>query len=146
MNDVQREHAVPPVAPVDKAGVPLDLAVFAVRLLEFLTVLVTGALAVALVRDSLPVDAVPLYTRVVIVAAIAYGVLGESLGCYDVDAQFSLRRAWRRVAITWVTVALFMITLGFLLKSSDIISRGWALGWFLVGGTALLVVRAGATL
>nr|WP_310525382.1 undecaprenyl-phosphate glucose phosphotransferase [Polymorphobacter sp.] len=148
MNDLQRDHGLVTGTPqaVDKAGVPLDLAVFGVRLLEFLAVLVTGAIAVAFVRESLMPDVVALYTRVVIIAAIAYGVLGESLGCYDVDAQFSLRRAWRRVATTWVTTALFMITLGFLLKSSDVISRGWALGWFIFGGTLLLALRAAATL
>ena len=75
-------------------------------------------------------------------AAIAYGVLAESLGCYDIDAQFSLRRAWQRVFTTWLTVALFMITLGFLLKSSDVVSRAWALGWFGGGAVVLLGCRA----
>ncbi len=145
MNDVQLQQRPPKTKQGDKPGVPLDLAVFFVRLLEFVTVLVSGALATTLVRDTLTPDSAGLYSRVVVVAAIAYGVLGESLGCYDVDAQFSLRRAWQRVATSWVTVALFMITLGFLLKSSDVVSRGWALGWFAGGGAMLLTVRAVST-
>ncbi|WP_426163694.1 undecaprenyl-phosphate glucose phosphotransferase [Sandarakinorhabdus sp. DWP1-3-1] len=145
MNDIQLQPRPPLTKQGDKPGVPLDLAVFFVRLLEFVTVLVSGALATALVRDTLTPDSAGLYSRVVVVAAIAYGVLGESLGCYDVDAQFSLRRAWQRVATSWVTVALFMITLGFLLKSSDVVSRGWALGWFAGGGAMLLAVRAAST-
>ncbi|GGE03655.1 undecaprenyl-phosphate glucose phosphotransferase [Polymorphobacter glacialis] len=145
MKDVRLQ---PPLeAPkTSKPGVPLDLAIFGVRVLEFLTVLASGALATFLVRDSLSVEAVSSYGRVVFVAAIAYGVLAESLGCYDIDAQFSLRRAWQRVATTWVTVALFMITLGFLLKSSDVVSRGWALGWFVAGGLTLLMLRAISTI
>ena len=145
MNDVGLQQHPPATTQTDKPGVPLDLAVFFVRLLEFATVIISGAIATALVRDTLTTDSAGLYSRVVVVAAIAYGVLGESLGCYDVDAQFSLRRAWQRVATSWVTVALFMITLGFLLKSSDVVSRGWALGWFAGGGLMLLTVRAFST-
>ncbi len=145
MNDIRLDQRPPVTTQSDKPGVPLDLAVFFVRLLEFATVIISGAIATALVRDTLTPDSAGLYSRVVVVAAIAYGVLGESLGCYDVDAQFSLRRAWQRVATSWVTVALFMITLGFLLKSSDVVSRGWALGWFAGGGLMLLTVRAFST-
>ncbi len=145
MNDIRLQQRPPVTTQSDKPGVPLDLAVFFVRLLEFATVIISGAIATALVRDTLTTDSAGLYSRVVVVAAIAYGVLGESLGCYDVDAQFSLRRAWQRVATSWVTVALFMITLGFLLKSSDVVSRGWALGWFAGGGMLLLLVRAFST-
>ncbi len=146
MNDMRFDTPPAPTSAADRPGVPLDFAVFAVRVLEFLTVLATGAIAVAIVRDTLSDDVALLYARVVIVTAIAFGVLAESLGCYDVDAQFSLRRAWQRLASTWVTVALFMITLGFLLKSSDVVSRGWALGWFAAGGAAMLGQRALTTL
>jgi Undecaprenyl-phosphate glucose phosphotransferase len=132
--------------PLDKQGIPLDLAIFCIRLLEFLAVLGSGALAVWLVRSSLAVDDVTVYTRVVFLSAVAFGVLSESLGCYDIDAQFSLRRAWQRVATAWVTVALFMITLGFLLKSSDAVSREWAVSWFCAGAAILLVLRAGTYL
>ena len=146
MNDMRFDRVVAAPKPADKQGVPLDVAIFGVRVVEFLAVLVTGAIAVELVQDTLSTDDGALYMRVVIVAAIAYATLAESLGCYDVDAQFSLRRAWQRVMSTWVTVALFMITLGFLLKSSDVVSRGWALGWFGTGGVTLLTLRAVSTL
>ncbi len=146
VNDMRFNVRPVPATSVDRQGVPLDFAVFAVRVLEFLMVLGTGAVALSVVRDTLTDDVELLYARVVIVAAIAFGVLAESLGCYDVDAQFSLRRAWQRLASTWVTVALFMITLGFLLKSSDVVSRGWALGWFAAGGAVMLGQRALTTL
>jgi Undecaprenyl-phosphate glucose phosphotransferase len=146
VNNQRFDHPVVPQRATDKPGVPLDIAIFAVRVLEFLVVLGTGALAIFLVRDTLSMEAVTAYTRVVFVAAIAFGVLAESLGCYDIDAQFSLRRAWQRVTTTWLTVALFMITLGFLLKSSDVVSRSWALGWFGGGAVALLLARAASTI
>ncbi|MEY2883803.1 MAG: hypothetical protein RL490_1527 [Pseudomonadota bacterium] len=129
----------------DKPGVPIDVAVFAVRLLEFVAILVSGFIAAALIGDAMSATDMAVHHRVIVIAALAYAVFSESFGCYDLDAQFSLRTAWQRVATGWLTVALFMITLGFLLKSSDAVSRGWALSWFLGGGTSLLLTRAGAT-
>lgn len=146
MNEVRFNHAAVEQTAPGKPGVPLDLAIFFVRLIEFFVVLGSGTLAVVLVRDTMSADTATAYTRVVFVSAIAYGVLAESLGCYDIDAQFTLRRAWQRVLTTWFTVALFMITLGFLLKSSDVVSRAWALGWFGGGAVALLAARAGSTM
>ncbi|MFZ4110986.1 MAG: undecaprenyl-phosphate glucose phosphotransferase [Polymorphobacter sp.] len=146
VNDLHFRVETGAVNAVGKAGVPLDFAIFIVRIVELLAVLASGAAAVSLVRDTLSDEAVAVYARVVFVAAIAFGVLAEMLGCYDVDAQFSLRRAWQRVTTSWVTVALLLITLGFLLKSSEAVSRGWALGWFAAGGLSLLVLRSVSTL
>lgn len=147
MNDLRFEQMRPAAAGGDtKRGVPLDAAILAVRLIEFLTVGLTGWLAIGLAGDSLGILNFALYQRIVMLAALAYGVMAESLGCYDIDAQFSLRMAWRRVAVTWMTVTLFMITLGFLLKTSEDVSRGWALAWFIGGGASLLLVRATSTL
>lgn len=146
MNEVRFYRPESDAKSSDKPGVPLDLAIFCVRIVEFLAVLVSGALAVLIVDDALSVAEMAVYSRVVFIASIAFAVLAEMLGCYDIDAQFSLRRAWQRVATAWVTVALFLITLGFLLKSSELISRGWALGWFAGGGLTLLLLRSGTTL
>lgn len=146
MNDLHFRVDTGPIAAVGKPGVPLDFAIFIVRLVELGAVLATGAFAVAIVRDTLNDEAVAIYARVVFLATIAFGVLAEMLGCYDIDAQFSLRRAWQRITTSWITVALFLITLGFLLKSSESVSRGWALGWFTAGGLTLLVLRSVSTL
>ena len=146
MNDVRFYRPDAESKPSDKPGVPLDLAIFCVRFIEFIAVLASGAIAVLIVGDTLTSAELAVHSRVVFIAGISFAVLAEMLGCYDIDAQFSLRRAWQRVATTWVTVALFLITLGFLLKSSESISRGWALGWFAAGGTTLLLLRSGTTL
>ena len=42
---------------------------------------------------------------------------------------------------SWVATALFMLTLGFLLKVSDDVSRVWVIGWFGIGGATLLGTR-----
>jgi Undecaprenyl-phosphate glucose phosphotransferase len=128
-----------------RAGIPLDVATIAVRLLEFLLVLGTGSLAIIAVNDTLDVAEIAVHLRVVFIMAIAFAVLAESLGCYDLDAQFSLRMAWQRVAMSWLTSALFMMTLGFMLKASDAVTRGWAFGWFAGGGAVLLLSRGATT-
>ena len=134
-----------PESKPSRAGIPLDVATVAVRILEFLLVLGTGSLAIIAVQQTLSVAEIAVHLRVVFIMAIAFAVLAESLGCYDLDAQFSLRVAWQRVAMTWLTSALFMMTLGFMLKASDAVSRSWAFGWFAGGGLALLLSRSATT-
>ncbi len=123
-----------------KTGVPLDAVIYTVRGIEFLLVLVSGTIASILLVPG-TVDPEVVYSRIVFVAAVAFAVLAETVGSYDIEAQFSLRQAWQRVATAWVTTSLFMVTLGFLLKASDQVSRQWALGWFLSGGVLLLSSR-----
>lgn len=129
----------------DRPGVPLELAVMILRILECFLVVVTGFLTILVLIDPARGLDPAVYGRVVLLGAIVFAALGETLGCYDLDAQFSLRTVWRRLAGSWVMTALFLITLGFLLKASDDISRGWSLAWFVGGGVALLLTRAGAT-
>lgn len=137
----------PPSGTTDagKPGVPLDVAVFATRGLEVLAVLGSGTLAVMLAREILSNDQYALHTRIVFMAAAIYAVVSELLGCYDVDALFSLRRAWQRVSFSWVATTLILITLGFLLKTSAEVARSWALSWFVGGGAVMLLVRGTAS-
>ena len=135
---------VEPVAPA-RRGVPLDIAIFASRVLELSLVLISGAIAILAINDQLSVIEVAEHLRVVFVMAIAFAVLAESFGCYDLDAQFSLRVAWQRILTSWLAAALFMMTLGFILRASDVVSRSWAGGWFVAGGGVLLVSRAAST-
>ncbi len=125
---------------------PLEFAVLILRVLEFLLVLVAGSLAATLLKEPAPGLSGAVYGRSILIGALAFAALGETMGCYDLDAQFSLRTVWRRLAGAWLMTAIFLLTLGFLLKVSDDVSRGWALTWFVGGGSALLLVRAGSTL
>jgi len=128
-----------------RAGIPLDFVILTVRIVEFALVLGSGLL----LSRTLPViddttrDA---YLRVIGVAAIAFAMLAETVGSYDIDAQFSLRQAWQRVLTAWLATTLFMVTLGFLLKASDQVSREWALLWVVVGGASLLIGRVAMTI
>jgi Undecaprenyl-phosphate glucose phosphotransferase len=125
------------------AGIPLDVVVLIVRAVEFVVVIVSGLLAIDWLVPAVA-DSDVVYSRIV-VAAIAFAVLAETVGSYDVEAQFSLRKAWQRVATAWMTTALFLLTLGFLLKTSDVVSREWAFGWFVSGGVLLMSTRLAMT-
>ena len=130
----------------DRAGIPLDAIVLAIRAIEFIVVIASGLIAIQLLVPSGGVAYDVVYSRIVFVGAVAFAVLAETVGSYDVEAQFSLRKAWQRVATSWVTTALFLLTLGFLLKTSDAVSRGWAVGWFAGGGALLLTTRLAMTI
>ena len=125
-------------------GVPLEFAVNILRVLEVLVVIASGLVVSHVLGEPRVLDAQALL-RVVLLAGIVFAAISESTGCYDLDAQFSLRTVWRRMAGSWIMTALFMLTLGFLLKASEDISRGWALAWFAGGGASLLLLRAGGT-
>ena len=129
----------PVVVPKTRTGIPLDFVIMVVRTIEFLVVLGSGTFAnMVLVSGSGDMES---YPRIVFVAAVAFAVLAETVGSYDIEAQFSLRQAWQRVATAWITTSLFMVTLGFLLKASDEVSRQWAFGWFISGGILLMSSR-----
>jgi polysaccharide biosynthesis protein PslA len=138
-----------PPAPVRMAGkgpgMPLGLAILLVRALEFLVIGMVGMLLLWFGGFELDGN-IAIYGRVTLIATLAFAVLAESLGGYDIEAQFSLRQGWRRVMLAWAMTALFLITMGFLLKASDAVSRAWAISWFLAGGSSLLLTRALATM
>lgn len=137
-------RGAPPVT--TKQGLPLDLIIWIVRAVEFLTVMVSGSVITTWFLGVDAAMAAADLDRVVFVAALAFSAVAEMVGSYDVDAQFSLRTAWQRGATAWISTALFMLTLAFLLRSSDMVSREWALYWFLIGGTMLLTARVGMTI
>lgn len=127
-------------------GVPLELAVFVIRVIEFALALGTGFLALILVEPASSAVPPAVYGRTILLGGLCFATLAEMMGCYDLDAQFSLRTLWRRLAVSWAMTTVFLITLGFSLKVSNDFSRGWALVWFASGGGALLLARAGSTL
>lgn len=133
------------VVAVPGPGVPLELAVNLLRLLEILMVIGSGLVVSQWLGEPQALAAEALL-QVILLAGIVFAALSETMGCYDLDAQFSLRLVWRRLAGSWLATAVFMLTLGFLLKASGNVSRGWALAWFAGGGLGLLLIRAGGTI
>jgi Undecaprenyl-phosphate glucose phosphotransferase len=147
VNEVRRVSQAegPNATSAGKPGVPLEVAITLLRVAEFVLVVASGVFVAWLLGEPRGRMTAEGYTRVVLLAGIVFATIAETMGCYDVDVQFSLRTLWRRLAGSWAMTALFLLTLGFLLKTSDDISRGWALSWFVAGGTSLMLVRGVST-
>jgi Undecaprenyl-phosphate glucose phosphotransferase len=128
-----------------RSPVLLEFGILALRAVEMLSVAATAWLSAGLALDFVPTGMEQAYGNAALVACLFYAALAEVTGCYDIDTRFSVRTAWTRVLTAWVSTGMFLMTLGFLLKVSEDFSRGWAITWFLAGGAALLVVRAGGT-
>lgn len=144
-NPITPARPVAPAVPVRTGpGIPLDVAIIIVRLLEFAAVGLTGLWLISASPNELGSE--QFYSRITLIASLAFAVLAESMGSYDIEAQFSLRLGWRRVLMAWAAAAMFLIAMGFLLKVSQDVSRAWSISWFVTGGAALLGTRIVTTM
>ncbi len=150
MNEIGRPPAERMKASASTAGqrssVPIDLVVFAVRVLEFLTVIGAGISALLLWSDRIFSGDPPVYGRTMLAGALIFALVSEIMGSYDVDCHFSLRKSWERVLGSWMVTGLFLLTIGFLLKVSEEFSRGWAITWFVTAAVMLAGTRAAMTM
>lgn len=124
----------------------LEFSVTGIRIIEAGLLALIGMLLITPMAGDVDADGMALYFNTVLIAVIFYAVIAEMIGGYDVDTRFSVMQAWSRILTAWLATALFMITLGFLFKSSEFFSRGWAVTWFAGGATAICLVRAAATI
>ncbi len=132
--------------PAPGSSVPIDFVVFLVRVVEFLTVIGAGVVALSLWAEQVPSEDVAIYGRSMLGGALIFALVAEIMGSYDVDCHFSLRNAWQRVLSSWAVTGLFLVTVGFLLKVPEAFSRGWALTWFVTAAIMLAGTRAAMTM
>lgn len=121
-----------------RAPLLLDITIFGLRIAELMAVTAVSAL---LVNVFVP-GAIDRYIDATVIALLFYAGLAEVTGAYDVDVRFEVRQAWGRLLTAWLSTTMFMLTLSFLLKTTDLYSRGWAVGWFFGGAIVLCVVRS----
>ena len=129
-----------------RTSVPIDLVVFVVRAVEFITVILAGILAIYFWADRINSLSLRVYGQSMLLGALIYALVAEIMGAYDVDCHFSVRKAWQRVMGSWVVTGLFLVTIGFLMKVSEDYSRGWAITWFATAAVMLAGARAAMTM
>lgn len=136
-----------PAAPTSRSRSPvmLDLVTLLLRVVELVLVAATAVIATGLALDFVPQSMGVAYGNAALLGALCYAGLAEIVGAYDIDARFSMRIGWTRVATAWLATGMFLMTLGFLLKLSEDFSRGWAITWFVLGGGSVLVARTAGT-
>lgn len=138
--ELQAALATPPRSPV-----LLDLVTLLLRIVELVLVAATAIVSTGIALDFIPQSMASAYGNAALIGALCYAGLAEIVGGYDIDARFSMRIGWTRVATAWAATGMFLMTLGFLLKVSEDFSRGWALTWFVLGGGSILVARTAGT-
>ena len=123
-----------------------EISAFLLRLAEIVTVALIATIIAGFILDVVSPEIGRAYFNAIFIGTVFYAVIADMTGVYDVDVRFSMRRAWGRVLIAWSATAMFMVTMGFLFKTSDTYSRAWAILWFFGAGFGLCLVRTAGTL
>src|SRR3546814_7359602 len=113
--------------------------------LEAIAVAATGVVLAYLFDSRISPSWMDVYVRAPLVGAALYVLIADLTGAYEPSAQFSLSEAWRRTLRSWLTTALLIATLGFVLKISEDFSRLWAGLWFVCGLACVVVMRTMVT-
>ncbi|HVF92842.1 MAG TPA: undecaprenyl-phosphate glucose phosphotransferase [Sphingomonas sp.] len=129
-----------------RTPVMLELSGFFSRVGEWLVVSIVGLIGIWVMADVFILDPVEQYVRVAWLSGVAYALIAELTGCYDLDARFTLRTAWTRVITAWIGCGVAMLTIAFFMKTSGSFSRGWTVAWFLSVASALILTRGMTTL
>ena len=142
MNEETRivaDHPLPQV----RSRVPLllDVAIFALFICELLALTAISAIVVTLLYPRAEAAQITACANATLIGVFFFAGLAELTGCYDADIRFSVRNAWSRLLTAWFSTAMFMLTLSFLLRTTEAYPRGWGIGWFVGGGIALCIVR-----
>ena len=146
MNDLASQRRALAAKHQEHSIIPIDLVVFGMRVVEFLTVLLAGVIALYMWAERIPAGEIPNYGRAMLGGALVFALVAEIMGAYDVDCHFSLRISWQRIMGGWLITGLFLVTIGFLLKVSENFSRGWSVTWFVTATVMLIGTRASMTL
>lgn len=119
----------------------LELSGLLARIVEWVVVSLVGLIGIWATIGVFALDPVEPYVRVAWLAGVAYALIGELAGCYDIDVRFTLRTGWTRVLTAWLGCGVAMLTIAFFMKTSGSFSRGWTVFWFLTVAFALIVAR-----
>jgi Undecaprenyl-phosphate glucose phosphotransferase len=124
----------------------LEISGMASRLGEWAVVSIVGLVGIWATVDTFSLQPIDQYVRVAWLAGVAYALIGELSGCYDIDARFTLRIGWTRVMTAWLGCGVAMLTVAFFMKTSGSFSRSWTIFWFVSVALGLIVVRGGITI
>jgi Undecaprenyl-phosphate glucose phosphotransferase len=101
-----------------------------------------GTLLISQLGADFPTSMIGDHYRLTAFGALLYLTIATAVGAYDVQTLFGARERVRLLLRTWGVTAIFLVTLGFVLKASAQISREWALVWFFSCGASLWAVRS----
>ena len=82
-----------------------------------------------------------MYLPIIALSTLAANVLFNAARTHRIAAYRTALQQTTRVLAAWTLVFIVLMTIAFLFKSSDEISRGWVFGWFGAGAVVLAVFR-----
>jgi Undecaprenyl-phosphate glucose phosphotransferase len=113
------------------------------KLADFLAVVLSGILAYGLYIDHIlgGTDVFPQYLVIIIGSGILFVIAYRNRNGYSIGRIRDIRRQCLLALATWGGVILFLLVIGFVLKMSNMYSRGWGLLWAINATCLLLLVR-----
>jgi Undecaprenyl-phosphate glucose phosphotransferase len=119
------------------AAMIMDLSALSLKVVECAVIVATGLILLVVLGSDFPRGMEHDHYRVMAFGALLYLTLASAVGAYDVETLFVRHQRLALIARTWGVTAIFLVTLGFVLKASAQISREWALAWFFCSAAAL---------
>ena len=119
----------------------MDLSSLALKVVECAVIIGCGMLLLAVFGGDFPRSMVHDHYRVTAFGTLLYLTLATAVGAYDVETLFVSRSRLTLIARTWGVTAIFLVTLGFILKASAQISREWGVAWFFSSAAALWLAK-----
>ena len=119
----------------------MDLSSLSLKVVECLAIVGTGMVLLVTLGSDFPTSMVHDHYRVMAFGTLLYLTLATAVGAYDVETLFVRRHRLTLIARSWGITAIFLVTLGFILKASAQISREWGLAWFFGTAAALWLTK-----
>ena len=124
------------------AAMIMDLSSLSLKIVEGAVIIGTGLLLLFAFGSDFPTSMMHDHYRVMAFGTLLYLTLATAVGAYDVETLFVRRHRLTLIARSWGITAIFLVTLGFILKASAQISREWGLAWFFCTAVGLWVAKA----
>ena len=133
--------SAPGKASSSNSAMIFELATLLLRIAEFAAILGLAFFLVQIRPEAFPGENAADHYRVAALGAMIFSLISAASGSYDTDVLFSSGRRTHLLLRSWLITGMFLVALGFVLKTSAEVSREWAILWFFGSAGALWMLR-----
>jgi Undecaprenyl-phosphate glucose phosphotransferase len=129
---------------LDVAGKPLERSYSSqviVGIAQAIEALLLATLGFAIFATYVEPGQAAIYLPTIAVTVIATNVVLNLAGTHRISTYRSFVQQMGRVLAGWSAVFIALMTLAFLFKGSDLVSRVWLVGWYVSGALLLVAFR-----
>jgi len=120
--------------------VPVGILVPITQICDFIVITTSVICLDTVNKGAVTVIATPHSGDIGMMTAVIFVIVAQLMGGYDADLAFSLRRSWSRLFNAWLSTALLLLSLIFMLRLMNNVSRSGIILWF---GAGLSMLAAG---